>query len=346
MIPLVRPLFPSREDIWKYFDPALASGQISNMGVCYTELTKQLSEFTRRHALPVVNGTVAIQVAVQQHFPRGSHILVPDYTHIGTLQAVIGAGCNPVLAPVSSQTWTLDPKALDEALGRAAGAIVVSPFGYPVDFAMYDAIAKKHKKPLVYDLAGAWGMNIGTKHTACMSLHATKNFSCGEGGVVLFSRKGQYLDSKRRANFETYPDRSIASPYGGNWKPDELKCAVALAHLENHDKILARASFKKNLALRYAADLHAYVPTLTNSAPSLCVVQGLPAKLIEKECHRHGFVAKQYYPLLSGMRGLKDVPSLMPSAPRMENCLALPSDVTWEEADQVIVAVKRILRST
>lgn len=346
MIPLVRPVFPDKKLVWEFFDRALSTGQISNMGPCFQLLTKRLEELTDSYCVPVVNGTVAIQVAVQSHFARGSNILMPDYTHIGTLQAITAAGCNPVMVPVSRQTWTMDPLCLAEGLKRADGAVIVSPFGYPVDFNLYDGIASRARRPLIYDLAGGWGMRVDTKHTVCFSLHATKNFSCGEGGLVAYSKRSAAKDATRRINFDTLLDRTIASPWGGNWKPDELKCAVILAHLYHGDKILERAAAKWARVEYYADALGGSTPDLRNGSPSLCVIQGLDAKRIERESATHGFMAKQYYPLLSKMPGLDEIDRMegvTPSSAAMETCVALPSDVTDKEAAQVVLSVKRIL---
>lgn len=348
MIPLVRPLMPSLKEVDAFFSKSLDTGQLSNFGPCYEMLVNRLKIRTGMYSLPVVTGTAAIQIAVQTHFSRGARIAIPDYTHVGTLQAVVAAGCTPVLFPVNRSTWTLDLGAVHQDMRSLDGIIVVSPFGYKVDVPYYDDYAAENKKILIYDFAGAWGMKIKTPNTVCYSLHATKNFSCGEGGVVCFRRKTDFFEAKRLSNFDTLPDRTVNSQYGNNLKPDEIKCAIALAHLEMEYRLLTRMDAKKELIDFYQSELKDHCVRMDlhkNGAPSLCVLGGMKAHLIESKCTVQGFQSKRYYPLLSGMEGLSEIERHGSSGPFFETCLALPSDASPEEAEKVVTAIKRILKS-
>jgi dTDP-4-amino-4,6-dideoxygalactose transaminase len=348
MIPLVKPIFPSFEEIDKFYSKSLEVGLLSNWGPCFESLVNRLKMRTGMYTLPVATGTAAIQIAIQTHFNRGARIAIPDYTHVGTLQAVIAAGCIPVLFPVERHTWTLDLNAVHKDMRNLDGLIVVSPFGYGVNMEKYEDFAKAEKKILVYDFAGAWGMKVKTSHTVCYSLHATKNFSCGEGGLVLFNRKIDYQEAKRLSNFDTLPDRTVNSQYGNNLKMDELKCAIVLAHLDMENRILARINQKRALIQLYQDELREHcVPhnLYLGGAPSMCVLGGMKASLLESKASVQGFIAKTYYPLLSSMEGLEDVERHGSSGPFFETCLALPSDATFDDAAQVIQAVKRILKS-
>lgn len=348
MIPLVRPVLPHLAEVHSFFAKSIESGQLSNFGPCYEMLLTRLKIRTGMYALPVSTGTAAIQIAIQTHFNRGARIAIPDYTHVGTLQAVVAAGCIPVLFPVDRFTWTLDLNAVHKDMRSLDGIISVSPFGYTVDIPQYDEYAKKNKKILIYDFAGGWGLPVKTLNTVCYSLHATKNFSCGEGGIVCFQRKTDFLEAKRLTNFDTLPDRTVNSQYGNNLKPDELKCAIVLAHLNAENEVLIRGDKKKHLIQFYQSELRDLcVPhdLASRGAPSLCVLGGMNAELIEAKCSQHGFMAKRYYPLLSEMGGLEEIERHGSSGPFFRTCLALPSDVSLNEAVQVVQAVKRILKA-
>ncbi len=345
-IPLVRPVFPAFNAIQLHFKKSKAANTLSNFGPCFDQVVGRLSQFIPGHSLPVATGTAAIQIAVQTHFRRGSKIAIPDYTHIGTLQAVTAAGCEPVLFPCDRDTWTLDTQVLNEHIREMDGVIVVSPFGYQVDFAKYDEIAYSAKRILIYDLAGGWGMNPETHNTVCYSLHATKNFSCGEGGIVCFNKRPDFMEGKRLINFDILPDRSVASPWGTNLKLDELKLAVILAHLDDVEKLTFRTLQKKATLDVYHRELESVcIPheLHRHGAPSLCVLGGMKAMELEAACKVEGFMCKQYYPLLSQMP-LLNIAYVEKSSPFFQTCLALPSDVTFDEAVEVSVRVKRILK--
>lgn len=347
MIPLIRPHFPEMSRVQGYFKRSQDAGILSNFGPCFESLVGRLKDRMKVNALPVATGTAAIQIAVQTHFKRGSKIAIPDFTHIATLQAVVAAGCEPVLFPVSRLTWTMDVNRLKEKIREVDGVIVVSPFGYSVDFEIYDEICHGAKTIVLYDLAGGWGLNPNTKNTVCYSLHATKNFSCGEGGLVCFSRRPDFLEARRLINFDIMLDRSINSQWGNNLKMDELKCAVVLAHLDEESLIDQRINQKKAVLDVYHRELRDIcIPhdLHVGAAPSLCVVAGMKVQQMEKNCINQRFVCKGYYPLLSHVDALDDIQCMGKSAPFFETCLALPSDVSFDEALDVSKGIKRILK--
>jgi dTDP-4-amino-4,6-dideoxygalactose transaminase len=348
MIPLVRPLFPSSEAIEHYFKQSRNLSVYSNFGPCHEMLVARLKEKLKTNALPVVSGTAALQVAVATHFKRGSKIAVPDFTHIGTLQAVTQAGCEPVLFPVSRHTWTLDVNSLREHADKVDGVIVVSPFGYQVEVPIYDDICKQEKKILIYDFAGSWGNHPDTKNTVCYSFHATKNFSCGEGGLVCFSKRPDFQEARRLINFDTLGDRTIGSEWGFNFKIDELKCAVILAQLDQDHLVLKRIFHKKAAIDIYQKELREICISHDlhkEGAPSLAVLAGMKCYEIERGSSLYRFVCKPYYPLLSHMAALVDIPRVGTSAPYFQTCLALPSDVTPDEAVEISKSIKRILKT-
>lgn len=347
MIPLVRPSLPPLKNFHTRMAAANASGKLANFGPIFDETVKALARASGRWELPVSNGTTALQLAVMSAFPPGSRILIPDFTHVGTLQAVVAAGCVPVLAPVDRRTWTLS-ESFAHCLGSSSydGFIVVSPFGYRVDFEHYDHVAKIVGKPVVYDLAGAWGLPVHTRAPVSYSLHATKNFSCGEGGIVSFASEDCWEAARVISNFGTLPDRCVATPLANNMKVDEMKCAVIMEYMEQPEIIAARIQRKKDLIYGYQRNLEKHcVPhdLAQNAAPSLCVLGGLNAALLGAEAQRRGVEVKPYYVLLSDMPGLRDIRRAGVSSPFFRTCMALPSDVTTLEAETVVLTVLEVL---
>lgn len=344
MIPLANPILPSWDDIQAELEQSQSSGKLTNFGPCYWRLVDKLADLTGRYDVPCTSGTAAIQLAAQSVFPRGSRVLMPDYTHVGTLQALIAAGMSPILCPVSRMHWTLSLGAIT-AIPRDKfdAMLVVSPFGYQIDFIAYDQIAKELGKPIVYDLAGAFGITVTTKAPVCYSFHATKNVPIGEGGVASFQAVDQADKAFRLSCFDQNKDRSIESPYGGNLKLDEIRCAIARVQLDSMSKIMKRIARKRELIDLYQDVLGdncvQHKLHHGNSAPSLCVVAGLPAERIEKNARELGFEAKQYYPLLSSMRGLSLIPRYGVSSTFFRTCVALPSGVTDVQAKSIAKAV-------
>lgn len=346
MIPLLRPIVPNAKAAERYFREARKSGIYSNFGRLHDELEARFERLTgASNVLPVVSGTAAIEVALRvSELKPGARVLVPDFTHSGTLIAVVRAGMTPVLAGVDPKTWTLDPVEVANwhAHGLIDAAVVVSPFGYQVDFETWEQVSVSEGLPLVYDLAGAFGEFPALRGPACYSFHATKNFGVGEGGMVVFNDSEQYMQARRLINFDTLPSRNVGSLAGSNQKMCEILCAHLLAALDEPHlgRVVKRIEAKRTLLRFYQEMLKvAFVPA-GEKWPSLCVLGGLPAQDLEDASEELGVTFKRYYPLLSRMPALAEVARLSESGDDMATCCALPCDVTMGEAFEVVDAVR------
>lgn len=352
MIPLIRPLMPSGEAIERHLARSRAAGMFSNFGPCHQAASRLVSEEVGGIAVLTTTGTAAIEVALLSlGLPAGARVAVPDFTHTGTLLAVVRAGFEPVLVSVDPATWV--PRQLDIREAWAHGwidaAVIVNPFGYGVDLGPWEDLARGTFLPVVYDFAGAWGAKLPEDLTSpvCFSFHATKNLGIGEGGAVVFPATWDpaiAAEAQRLINFDTLPDRSIASTCGYNQKMDELRCAALLAALEpeHRRRIEARTAAKLSTARIYLDMLGVTsAPLARDAKPSLCVVPELPAADLEAASPDLGAVFKAYYPLLSRMPALADVERLSESCDAMTRLCALPSDVDFHEACRVVDLVRR-----
>ncbi len=348
MIPLLRPIVPSSKVAQRFFAESRKRGTFSNFGPLHEHLADELARTTTGgEVLPVVSGTAAIEVALRvSGLKPGARVLLPDFTHSGTLIAVVRAGMQPVLARVDVETWTLDLAEVQSAHARGLidGAVVVSPFGYYVDFEAWEQLSVSDGFPIVYDLAGGFGNFPLLRNPACYSFHATKNFGIGEGGMIIFNDPDQHDAARRLINFDTLPTRDIGSLDGSNQKVCEIVCAYLLAGLQqpHMGRVLARIEAKRTLLRFYAEMLEVTVPP-GDKWPSLVVVGGLPAQVLEEASDRLGATFKRYYPLLSRMVALSEVPRISTSDTVMESCCALPCDVDMNEAFQVVDAVRGII---
>lgn len=349
MIPLLRPVVPSDRAALSYFKLARRAGVFSNFGQLHEMLADRLAKVsTGGQALPVASGTAAIEVALRvSGLEDGARVLLPDFTHSGTLLAIVRAGMRPVLCRVDPRTWTLDPGEVQDAHARGLidAAVVVAPFGYHVDFEAWEQLSTSDGLPLVYDLAGAFGNFPLLRNPACYSFHATKNLGVGEGGMVLFNDADQYERARRLINFDTLPTREIGSLAGANQKLPEIICAYLLAALDGKhlDRVLRRVEAKVSLIRLYCEMLPQCTVPPGEKWPSLVVLQGLPAQALEDASDRLGVTFKRYYPLLSRMVACSELPRVSVSDEVMTSCCALPCDVSMSEAFEVVDAVRGFL---
>ena len=344
MIPLVRPEFPNLRAVERNLAPAWVNKHFSNFGKVFDGCVYKLSALLNGNALPVTSGTTAIQVALTVLGMKGKRVGLPDYTHSGTLLAVVQAGAIPVLFGVENDSWTLVPRR--SAREKVDCFIAVSPFGYFLDIAAWENFSRNMKCPVVYDLAGAFGHFPETENPRCYSFHSTKNFGVGEGGCVVFKEQSDWEKARRVSNFGTLLNRDIENDQGLNAKIDELKCACILAMLETEmlSKVWKRIQNKQALLRFYEGEIpEAYVP-IGPKKPSLCVLGNLPAHKLEELGAKEGIICRRYYPLLTRMPGLEKIEVENHSSGEMNCCIALPSDASWEEAYRVVEFVKRTIK--
>lgn len=212
-------------------------------------------------AVACSSGTAAAWLALLAlQMPRGARVAVPDVTFVGVAHCVVFAGGEPVLVPVRSADLAMDPAALDEVAEGLWGAIVVDPFGLPIDFAPYRAIAENHGLSLVEDAACALG-SVDAQGVAAgcrgdlgtYSFHPRKVVTSGEGGMVIGDDESA-LERARLLSDHGYvaAQRRFVVP-GFNARMGEVAGAVGNASLSALDEEMA-ARVALHAAYREALD--------------------------------------------------------------------------------------------
>lgn len=144
------------------------------------------------HAVGTMSCTHSLHLAYRAlGIGRGDEVIVPAFTFIATVTAVIHAGGTPVLADVDPKTGILDPDAAIAAITPKTKAICpVHLYGVMAPMERFAEIARKHRLKLVEDCAHCIegkgpGFGPGSlSDAAAFSFYATKNITCGEGGAL------------------------------------------------------------------------------------------------------------------------------------------------------------------
>lgn len=137
--------------------------------------------------------TAALHVSmVAAGLEPGSEVVTTPLTFCATVNAIIHAGLNPILADVNPVTQCIDPAAIEAAITPRTQAILPVHFaGRPCDMDAIMAIAERHGLAVIEDCAHAIeteyrGRKAGTfGDFGCFSFYATKNVVTGEGGMIL-----------------------------------------------------------------------------------------------------------------------------------------------------------------
>jgi 8-amino-3,8-dideoxy-alpha-D-manno-octulosonate transaminase len=206
------------------------------------------------YAVAVANGTAALRCTLAAlGVGCGDEVIVPAFTFIATVNAVIAAGAVPVFAEVDD-TLGLDPTDLDAQItGKTAAIIAVHLENIACDLDAVLAIARRHGVPVIEDAAQAFGATyhgraLGTFGAlGAFSLQQEKNITSGEGGLVitddetLYLRAARYQDQGGQfvTSYASERGEELTEPFAGeNLRMGELAGAVAGVQLGRLPQIL------------------------------------------------------------------------------------------------------------
>ena len=143
-----------------------------------------------RNAVAVSSCTTGLMLAYQALGLTGA-VIVPSFTFMATVSALVWAGLRPIFADVDSDTTNLNPAAAEAAITQEVSAIVaVHNSGNPADVDDLKAVAERHHLRLVFDAAHAFGSLYQGKplghhgDLSVFSLSPTKLLVAGEGGII------------------------------------------------------------------------------------------------------------------------------------------------------------------
>jgi dTDP-4-amino-4,6-dideoxygalactose transaminase len=210
-----------------------------------------------KHSLATSGGTGAIMAAlIALDVGKGDEVIVPGYTFVASISAVIAVGGTPILAEVD-ESLTIDPSEIEQKISSHTKAIMpVHMLGNPSDIDGIMAIARKHKIPMLEDACQSLGASYKGKMTGtfgainAFSLNINKTITTGDAGMVttdddeLYERAFGYHDQGHKP-LRMGLEIGARSLVGINLRINELTGAVGLAQLRKLDTIIALLREKK-----------------------------------------------------------------------------------------------------
>jgi 8-amino-3,8-dideoxy-alpha-D-manno-octulosonate transaminase len=198
------------------------------------------------------SGTAALSIALAAcGVGAGDEVIVPPFTFIATLEAVICTGAVPVFAEID-ETLCLDPQSIEEMItSRTKAVMVVHMCGSMARIDEIHHLCKKKNFVLIEDACQSIGATFRGKalgtfgEMGCFSFDPVKTITCGEGGAVVTHIKERYLSADAFADHghdHIGNDRGLEQHLilGNNFRISELNAAVGLAQLRRLDSILEK----------------------------------------------------------------------------------------------------------
>lgn len=215
----------------------------------------------------------------------GDEVIVPSFTFVSTVNAVVLRGATPVFADIRADTLNLDEQALPSLITPRTRAIFVVHYaGISCDMARILKVSAEHRIPVVEDNAhglfgGYRGHPLGSMGLlATLSFHDTKNFTCGEGGALIVNdpalvARAEVLREKgtnRSRFFRGEVDKYTWVDVGSSYVPSDMLAAFLLGQLEQREAI---QQARERLFRRYVAELEDWA-----------IGQGIGLPVIPSEC--------------------------------------------------------------
>jgi perosamine synthetase len=146
-----------------------------------------------KHCLATANGTSALIISLNAlGVGPGDEVIVPPYTFVATINAVLMQHAIPVFVDTDPETFQIDARKIEAAITERTRCILpVHLGGSPADMDTILEIGRKHNLPVVEDACQAhlaeWRhRKVSTLGAlGCFSFQASKNLNSGEGGAIL-----------------------------------------------------------------------------------------------------------------------------------------------------------------
>ncbi len=262
--PLHAPSFVGNE--LPYLTDCVESTMVSSVGEYTQRFEQSLIEITgARHAVAVVNGTAALQLAlILAGVEVGDEVLVPALSFVATANAVTYCGAIPHFVDSNERSLGMDPDALrawltvstnqkfdntyNTSTDRRIRAIIpMHTFGHPCDMSGLQAVAREFNLIIVEDAAESLGSFYRGGHTGTfgllgvLSFNGNKIVTTGGGGAILtnspaLAHRARHLATTAR---NSHAWAFAHDEIGFNFRMPALNAALGCGQLEQLPEFLA-----------------------------------------------------------------------------------------------------------
>lgn len=245
----------------EYIKEAFETNWIAPLGPNVNGFEEELQQYTgAAHAAALSSGTAAIHLAlIMLDVKPGDLVICQSFTFSATANPIVYQGATPVFVDSESDTWNMDPEAMEIAIQAClSGAVTGVPkapkaiipvhlYGMPAKMDQIMAIADKYGIPVIEDAAEALGSTINGKkcgtfgRIGILSFNGNKIITTSGGGALLSEdkdlvTKARFLATQARDNAPHYQHSQI----GYNYRMSNIVAGIGrgqLHVLEGHLEI-------------------------------------------------------------------------------------------------------------
>ncbi len=312
MIPVNQPFISKSDAIAVY--KAVKSGWVSSSGHQINLFENSLKKLIKKKYCSLVSsGTAALEIAIKAlDLKKNDEIIMPNFTIISNLLAVIKQNLKPVLIDCDINSWNMKIDEVEKSITKNTKAIMaVHIYGYPLNTKRLLKICKKNKIFLIEDAAEMIGHQIKNKpcgfygHVSTFSFYANKHITTGEGGAILTNslQLDNKIKSLRNLCFGKI-NRYNHSEIGWNYRFTNIQAALGLNQIKRIKSIIRKKISVGKTYYRYLKNnknIYIQKPRLDNIQNVYWVVgiliknKKILAQKIQKKLKKFGIETRSFF---------------------------------------------------
>ncbi|MBA3758511.1 DegT/DnrJ/EryC1/StrS family aminotransferase [Candidatus Saccharibacteria bacterium] len=313
-LPFIKPFFPSSSELAEDLERIHKNNYYTNNGPIYFEFKEAVEKYLGQgvHAVVLNNATTALLLAIKAICEppySKKYIALPSFTFPAGPLAVDWCGYEPIFFDVEKSSAQPSIDSFNNLHAKydkqLAGILIVNNFGIGnAEITKWEELSRRYKLPLIIDSAPGFGSVYpdGTllgAHGNCeiFSLHATKPFGIGEGGLVTTRDADLASRIESLKNFGFDQDK-LTTTQGMNGKITEFDCAIGLRILRDFDSVLNK---RRLVYRRYEENLKnadvAFLPHAASASIQFAtiVINSYARNLVLNKLSDGGIEARTYY---------------------------------------------------
>ena len=234
----------------KYLVECVETGWISSEGPYVTKFEEQMAaRVGRKYGIAMCNGTAVLVAAVRAlRLSRGDEVILPAFTIISCITAILESGLKPVLVDCEPRTYNADVSRIAAKITpRTRAIMVVHTYGLPVEMNRILELARKHNLRIIEDAAEMHGQTYHGQpcgsfgDISTFSFYANKHITTGEGGMVVTDDPALAERCRSLRNLCFQPTRRfVHEELGWNFRLTNLQAALGVAQLERLDQFVVK----------------------------------------------------------------------------------------------------------
>ena len=325
------------------------------------ELEAKLAGYVgSKHCIGVSSGTMALHIAlIALDIGPGDEVITTPFTFIATAEIIALVGAKPIFVDIDPKTYNIDPTKIEAAITDKTKAIMpVSLYGQCAEFDAINAIAEKHKLPVIEDAAQSFGatyknrMSCGITTIGCTSFFPAKPLGgYGEGGAI-FTNDDELAKIMQEIRVHGQDKRYHHARLGLNGRIDTLQAAILLAKMEIFpDEVAARWEIGQRYTQLFEAAKQAnpslnivppYVETYNKSVFAQYTIQVDNRDALQQKLTEKGLPTAVHYPIPVDQQPAIPVnePPLPNAKAAAEKVMSLPMHPYMDESTQKDIVAK------